>query len=193
MIRTSHLAAMAVFFAATVAWPSAQRAPAPQPPAPQRALPTDLVLKPWTGDFDGMVERRLVRVLAPYSRTFFFNEMGRERGYAVDLVRVVDQFLNKKLAPSLGKRPITFVIIPTTRDRLLSGVAEGNGDIAVGNLTVTDERKKTVDFVTAPDALKMSEVVLTGPKSPVITTAEDLSGRPCTSGPRRATTRVCSP
>jgi len=158
--------------------PAATPAAQAKPPAPApRTLDTEVVMRPWTGDFDGMVERRVVRVLAPYSRTFFFNEMGRERGYAVDLVRTVDQYLNKKLAPSLGKRPITFVIIPTTRDRLLSGVAEGKGDIAVGNLTVTDERRKVVDFVTAPDALKMSEVVLTGPKSPVIATADDLSGK----------------
>jgi hypothetical protein len=71
-----------------VAWPSAQQPPAPQQsPAPQRAIPTDLVLKPAKGDFDVMVERRRVRVLAPYSRTFYFNELGRERGYAADLVR----------------------------------------------------------------------------------------------------------
>jgi hypothetical protein len=28
--------------------------------------------KAWTGDFDGMVERRKIRVLVPYSKTFYF-------------------------------------------------------------------------------------------------------------------------
>lgn len=46
----------------------AAAAPAmPQPAAPKqgtvRALPTDT--KPWKGDLDGMIERRMVRVLVP--------------------------------------------------------------------------------------------------------------------------------
>ena len=62
------------------------------------------------------------------------------------------QYINQKYAEPLGKRPITVVIIPTTRDGSGGGVAEGIGDIAVGNLTVTDARRQTVDFVTAPTA-----------------------------------------
>ncbi|MBL8527377.1 MAG: lytic transglycosylase F, partial [Burkholderiales bacterium] len=29
--------------------------------------------KPWKGDFDQMLERRIIRVLVPYSRTLYFN------------------------------------------------------------------------------------------------------------------------
>jgi len=29
--------------------------------------------QPWQGDFDAMLERRLIRVLIPYSRTLYFN------------------------------------------------------------------------------------------------------------------------
>jgi ABC-type amino acid transport substrate-binding protein len=149
---------------------------AQQPPAQPRAMSTDVVLKPRTGDFDTMLERRSVRVLAPYSRTFFFNDMGRERGYAADLVRVVEKYLNTTLAKQLGKRPLTFLIIPTTRDRLLSGVAEGIGDIAV-NVGVSESRKLLVDFILAPDAPPLAEVVLTGPASPVIASVDDLAGK----------------
>ena len=38
-------------------------------------------------------------------------------------------------------------------------MAEGLGDIAVGNLTVTDERLKTVDFVAPDDMKPVSELV----------------------------------
>lgn len=124
-----------------------------------------------------MLERRAIRVLAPYSRTFFFNDRGRERGYSADLVRGFEKYLNQKLAAQLGKRPLTVLIIPTTRERLLPDVVNGLGDIAVGNLLVTDARKALVDFVVAPDAIPQSEVVLTGPKSPVINTTDDLSGK----------------
>jgi membrane-bound lytic murein transglycosylase MltF len=117
-----------------------------------------------------------VRVLAPYSRTFFFNEMGRERGYSADLVRVVEKYLNDTLAKQLGNRPLTFLIIPTTRDKLLTGVAEGMGDIAV-NVGVSDERRRLVDFIVAPETPPLAEVVLTGPASPVIKTIDDLAGQ----------------
>jgi len=43
--------------------------------------------KPWTGDFDRMVERRMIRVLVPYSRTLYYNDKGRERGLTAEAVR----------------------------------------------------------------------------------------------------------
>jgi hypothetical protein len=42
---------------------------------------TDIV-KPWTGDLDGMVERRMIRVLTTYSRTQYFIDRGTPRGTA---------------------------------------------------------------------------------------------------------------
>jgi ABC-type amino acid transport substrate-binding protein len=159
----------------SAAGPAAQP-PAPSPQTKPRSLPTTQA-KTSTGDFDVMLEKRVIRVLAPYSRTFFFIDRGRQTGYAADLVRVFEKFLNEKLAAKPGKRPLTVIIIPTTRDNLLQDVVNGLGDIAVGNLLVTDARKAVVDFVVAPDAIPQSEVVLTGPTSPVIATADDLSGK----------------
>jgi hypothetical protein len=43
------------------------------------ALPMQLA-GAWKGDFDGMMERRVIRVLVPYSRTLYFNDAGHERG-----------------------------------------------------------------------------------------------------------------
>lgn len=140
---------------------------------PLRALPNDS--RPWTGDFDAMVERRMIRVLVPYSRTLFFNDRGRERGLTAELVRDFEQYINRKL--KTGRRPITVYLIPTTRDRLLPALAEGLGDIAAGNLTITDEREKLVDFHRSDKVGSMHEIVLSGPKSPAIATVDDLSGR----------------
>jgi len=155
--------------------PSALAQQAAKPPAAPRALPTDA--KEWKGDFEGMVKRRHIRVLVPYSRTLYYNDKGRERGITADLTRDFEQYINKKYAKELGKRPITVFLIPTTRDELLQDVADGLGDIAAGNLTVTDARKKIVDFVAPADQKPVSEVVVTGPKSPAIATVEDLAGK----------------
>ncbi len=173
MSRLPRIARLAL---AGIALLTPAAAPAQQPPAKPRALSTKKIEEVFKGDFDRMVERRMVRVLAPYSRTFYFNDKGRERGFAAELVRDFERYINQKYAKQLGQRPISIVILPTTRDKLLSGVAGGTGDIAVGNLTVTEERKKIVDFF-APEQMSISEIVLTGPNSPAIASADDLSGK----------------
>jgi membrane-bound lytic murein transglycosylase MltF len=128
-------------------------------------------------DFDGLVERRVVRVVVPHSRTLYFNDKGRERGISADFVRDFERYINQKYKKQLGRRPITVIIRPTTRDVLLTNVAEGLADIAVGNLTVTEERLKLVDLVAAGSVQPVSELALSGPKSPPITAAEELSGK----------------
>ena len=147
----------------------------PAAPKKPRALPT--VPREFKGDFDGMVERRAVRVLVPYNRTLFFNDKGRARGITAEFARDFERYINQKYEKRLGKRPITVVIVPTTRDKLLPNVVVGLGDIAAGDLTVTDEGRKIVDFFVAPDQPSISEVVLTGPKSPAINSADDLAGK----------------
>ena len=141
-----------------------------------RALPTRLAGE-WKGDFDAMLERHAIRVLVPYSRTLYFTDKGSERGVTADFVRDFERYVNKRYRKQLGKRPLTVIIRPTTRDLLLKDLVAGFGDIAAGNLTATDERKKIVDFVAPADQKPVSELVLTGPKSPEIATAEDLSGK----------------
>ena len=151
----------------------ATAAPAQEAPKP-RAL--ELRAAPAKVDFDGMIDRRRIRVRSPYSRTFFFNDKGQQRGFAADFVRDFERWVNKKYAKQLGKRPLTVIIVPTTREKLLPEVADGLADIAVGNITVTEERKKVVDFF-APEQMSISEIVLTGPGSPEIRSADELSGK----------------
>src|SRR5499427_910919 len=134
--------------------------------------------KPWTGDFDKMLERRVIRVYAPFSRSLYFNDKGRERGIAVELVRDWERYINVKYAKELGKRPLTIYIVPATRDKLLPYLTDGLADVAIGNLTVTDERLKEVDFVPGDEGRRtINEVVVTGPKSPELKSLDDLSGK----------------
>jgi hypothetical protein len=73
-VTTSLLVAVALAARATLA----QEKPAPEAPvvAPRQL---NLESKPWRGDFDALLERRMIRVLVPYSRTLFFVDKGRER------------------------------------------------------------------------------------------------------------------
>jgi membrane-bound lytic murein transglycosylase MltF len=146
------------------------------PAEPARAVAVRLESE-FKGDFDRMIERRVIRVAAPFSRTLYFNDKGRERGISADFVRDFEQWLNHKYSKQLGKRPVTVVIRPTTREQLLQQVADGRADIAVGNLTVTEERLKTVDFVAPDDIKPTSELVVTAQKAGPLASADALAGR----------------
>jgi membrane-bound lytic murein transglycosylase MltF len=148
---------------------------AQEPPGGTRALPARLEQSVIV-DFDGMLERRAVRVAAPYSRTLYFNDNGRQGGLSAEFVQDFERWINQKYERQLRGRPITVVIRPTRRDALLTDVAQGLADIGVGDLTATNERTKVVDFVPAEGVLAVSELVLTGPRSPPIASADELSG-----------------
>jgi len=157
-----------------------------QTPATQKAPVEMLALgsapmqKPWTGDLDGMIERRVIRVLTVHSKTFYFNDKGTQRGTVVDAFRLFERELNKKLAAEKRLRnknlKVRVVFTPMPRDQLLSGLAAGRGDIAAANLTITPERQKLVDF-TVPVMSDVSEVVVAGPASPKLARLDDLSGK----------------
>jgi len=153
----------------------AQGAPPADAPA-DAAQSRQLAIKnaPWKGDLDKLLERRMIRVLVPFSRTIYYTDKGRERGITADTVREFEQYLNRKY--KTGKRPVTVYLVPTTRDELLPGVAAGLGDIAAGNLTITPERQRVVDFV-ALDARKVDEIVVTGAKAPPLASLDALGGR----------------
>jgi membrane-bound lytic murein transglycosylase MltF len=126
----------------------------------------------WIGDFDKMTEKRIIRALVPYSKTFYFLDGATPKGASYDMLKMFEDHLNKKLKTKHLK--ILVVVIPTSRDRLIPGLAEGLGDIAAGNLTITDDRLKSVDF-SDPMLTGVNEILITGPKSPKVSTLYDLS------------------
>jgi membrane-bound lytic murein transglycosylase MltF len=128
----------------------------------------------WTGDLDEMTERRLIRALVPYSKTFYFLDGADQRGLTYELLREFEKDINKKLRKRTLR--IHLVVIPTKRDRLLPSLVEGVGDIAAGNLTITPERQKLVDF-SAPQLTGVEENIVTGPETPPIQGIDDLAGR----------------
>ncbi len=177
----SIIATLIVSTIAQAATPQpASTATAPKPasaPPPAHVRKLNLADKPWTGDFDAMVHRRVIRFLVPYSRTLYFNDKGRERGLSAELARDFERYINKKYAKELGNRPVTLYLIPTTRDKLLTNLPAGLGDISAGNLTATDEREKIVDFVAPRDRKSVSELIITGPRAPTTATLDDLAGK----------------
>jgi len=143
----------------------------------KKARQLSLAFKPWKGDFDGMLERHVIRIYVPYSRTIYFVDKGRERGAAADLMRQFERWVNKKYAKALGKRPLTLVVVVATRDKLLADLTEGRADVAVGNIKVLEELTKSIDFVAPEEKAVSAEVLVTGPASPSFASLDDLSGK----------------
>jgi len=144
----------------------------------ERLTEVDMVLPlpgAWAGDLDGMLARRLVRILVPYSKTLYFLDQGQARGIAHDAGMELQKWLNRKHGTKT--LPIRVIFIPTSRQHLLQDLVDGLGDIAVGNLTITPERQKLVDF-TNPAAGTVDEIVVTGPGSPSLETLADLGKTP---------------
>jgi membrane-bound lytic murein transglycosylase MltF len=133
------------------------------------------ITAPWTGDLDGMVERRMVRVLTAFSKTQYFIDRGTPRGTAYDQGRLLEEELNKRLGKS-GDAAIHVQFVPVSRNELLPALIDGKGDIVMADLTVTPERQQVADF-TEPWIAGVDEIVVTRPGGPVITTVEDLSGK----------------
>ncbi len=153
-------------------------ADAPLPPlAYESALPEDirnLLNQTYTGDLDGMVKRRLVRVGVTYNRTHYFVEKGVQRGVSFEYIKLMEEELNKRR--KTGKLKVLFWPIPLPRERLLPALADGKVDMVIAQLTVTPERQQLVDF-TNPTRKNVDEVVISGAGTPAISTADGLSGQ----------------
>jgi membrane-bound lytic murein transglycosylase MltF len=142
-------------------------------PSAVRSGEVDLI-KTWTGDYEGMLERRQVRVLVVPNKMFYFIDKGQPRGVHVDLFREFEKFINGKV--KTGARTIRIIFVPVSRDQILTALVEGRGDIAAANLTITEERQKEVDFGD-PMGTGVKEILVTGPSAPAVKSLDDLSGQ----------------
>ncbi len=146
-------------------------------PAPEATpLPAGLApfTKPWKGDFDGMIKRRFIRVLAAQNPVLYAVDKGREVGMTYEMVRAFETEINRKLRNKTVK--VHVFIVPVPRDELLSRLERGEGDIAAAGITITPEGKRRVSF-SAPLATGVTEVLITGPGTPALAGLDDLSGQ----------------
>jgi membrane-bound lytic murein transglycosylase MltF len=146
-------------------------------PAPEATpLPTGLapLIEPFKGDLDGMLKRRVIRVLTVQNPVLYFVDKGREVGMTYETVKAFEEKLNA----SVGNKTVMVhvIVIPVARDQLIPWLVEGKGDIAAAQLTITPERKKQVDF-SVPVATGVTEVLVTGPDAPPASSLDELSGR----------------
>ena len=137
-------------------------------------LDIPVLSRPWTGDFDGMVERRVIRVLTVYGLGRYYIDNGQEKGMTYELFKMFEDNINKRLKKKHIR--IHIIFIPVARDELIPGLLNGRGDIAAAGLTITAERDELIDF-TDPITRPLSEVLVTGQNAPAISSINDLAGQ----------------
>jgi membrane-bound lytic murein transglycosylase MltF len=122
-----------------------------------------------------MAKRRVVRLGTTFNRTFYFVDKGVQRGAAYELGQAFEEQLNKKLKTTNATK-VSVVFVPMPRDQLAPALTEGKVDCAVAQVIIRPELQAIVDF-TNPVRTNVSEVVVTGPGAPAISSVDDLSGK----------------
>jgi len=160
----------------------AAAAAAPDEPLPQVDSPYDVLPEAarkmldqnFTGDLDQMIKRRVIRAGVTFNRTHYFIDRGQQRGMAYEALMNFEEALNKQL--KTGNLKIHVAIVPLGREALQSALLDGKVDLLIAQLKVTPERGKIAAF-SNPTRTNISEIVVTGPGAPSISTVDDLSGK----------------
>jgi membrane-bound lytic murein transglycosylase MltF len=134
----------------------------------------------WTGDLDGMIERRKIRALVIYSKSGFFYDKGQPRGISCEALRDLETIVNKKF--KTGSRPVQVTFLPTSPQDLGRALEEGRGDLVATGIIVTPERQQHVEF-TSPFATGVKQVIVTGAGAPNLKSLDDLAGQQVFANP----------
>jgi len=158
-------------------------APEQQEEAPAQALSSLDDLLPeefgvltaeWSGDLDGMAERRIIRTLVVSGGPQFFYYDGKPRGMISELLVLLQAELNVALDRGLDQ--VEIIPMPVSRDRLIPALLSGQADLVAADLTITDARSGLVDFST-PLVHDMDEIVVFAPgKGADVRSLDDLAG-----------------
>ena len=128
----------------------------------------------WTGDLNGMAARRYIRALVTYNKSYYFYDGAQPRGISYETLKEFEKFLNQKLGT--GNRQVNVIFIPVQRGDLIQGLLDGRGDIAASNIAITPEGLALADY-SDPIRENVSNIVVTGPGSPALTSLDDLAGK----------------
>ena len=76
----------------------------------EHELTPSIFLKPWTGDLDGMIERRVIRALVAPSRTSYWLNGARQTGAEYELLKAFQEDINSRYKTQ-GKHILVHVVL----------------------------------------------------------------------------------
>ncbi len=118
----------------------------------------------FTGDLEKIRERGRLRVLTRNNPVTYFLHRGGPFGFDYSLAQMVADELDVRLE----------MVVPPSRDLLITWLLEGRGDVVAASLTITPERGEQVAF---SEPYLLVEEVLVGPSNGTpVESIEDLAG-----------------
>ncbi len=111
--------------AVAVATPAPEGTPEPAPEATPLPPGIARLVEPFKGDLDGMIERRVIRVLTVQNPILYFVDRGREVGITYEAIKAFEKQLNDKLGNKVVK--VHVVALPVARDQLIPMLVAGQG------------------------------------------------------------------
>jgi membrane-bound lytic murein transglycosylase MltF len=122
------------------------------------------------GDLPAIQDRGFIRILVSPSRTNYFSDGGRERGFEYELMREYEKWLKSK-----RRRRWIMLFLPVPFDRLLPELKAGRGDIAAAGITITPERLDSVSFAD-PYFTNVKEIMVGRKDGVRLDSLPDLAG-----------------
>jgi membrane-bound lytic murein transglycosylase MltF len=136
--------------------------------------PTALVDNgPYTGDLQGLVERRIVRLLTVYGPGRYYLDNGA-KGVTAEYANRLEKVINESF--DTGHLKVAVFVLPVARDELFLALEQGRGDIIIAGTTITPAREQRAAF-TIPSSKPLKEILVMGPSAPPINSIDDLSGK----------------
>ena len=117
------------------------------------------------GDLDSMIARRYIRVLVPYSKTYYYVEGMKRYGLAYELLNLFEKELNRQL--NFNPSKVRIIFIPVSREHILPLLQAGYADMIASGYTITPERQKLIDF-SLPTVTGIKDILVGGPSAPPI-------------------------
>jgi len=134
------------------------------------------ILEQHKDDLDGMLKRKIVRVLVINSEAFYGIKNGKKSGLYHNAIVALEKQINQKY-PHKNKHIKTKLIpIPVSREFLIPALNAGYGDIAMSGNTITKRREEQIAF-SKPFASGINEILITNNSLKNIKSFEDLSGK----------------
>ena len=122
--------------------------------------------------YEQPLSRNEIRIAVPYDPTIYVDAKGKPTGISVQVAKNFGMWLSENY-----KRKISVTLVPTLPGKLIDSLDTGAADIAFGYLGQYHDRLNFPVYLSTSHAEHQKQVLVSAHNSPLINSADDLSGK----------------